>query len=86
MINGLPSVMTTQGRPVIPVPTADDVHRYYQAHETVVLVIQVMTVEQSRAGIVGDEIDLDSAESRHIDGICHHARRGLFAHQEISKE
>jgi hypothetical protein len=33
----------------------------HQAHEPFVLVILMMTMEQSRAWIVGDEIDLDSS-------------------------
>jgi hypothetical protein len=40
----------------------------------------MVTVEQRRPGIVGDEIDLDRAEPRHVDGIFHHARRRLVAH------
>jgi hypothetical protein len=43
-------------------------------------VILMMTVKQCRARIGGDEIDLDGAESRHIDGIFHHARGRLFAY------
>src|ERR1700729_3241296 len=40
----------------------------------------MMTMEQRRAWIVGDEVDLNSAESRHVDRILDYACGGLFAH------
>jgi hypothetical protein len=35
--------------------------------------ILMMTMEQRKPSIVGDEIDLDSAESRHVDRVFHAA-------------
>src|ERR1700730_13046713 len=40
----------------------------------------MMTVEQRRSGIVGDEINLDRAEPRHVDRVFHHTRGRLVAY------
>ena len=40
----------------------------------------MMAVEQRKSRIIGDEIDLDGAESRHIDRVFHHARGRLVAY------
>ena len=45
----------------------------HQAHETFILVILMMAVQQCWPWIVGDEVDLDRAEPRHIDRVFHHA-------------
>ena len=52
----------------------------HQTHEAFVLVILVVAMEQRRPGIIGDEIDLDRTEARHVDRILHHARGRLVAH------
>ena len=44
-----------------------------------ILMILVMTVEQRRSWIIGDEIDLDCAVPGHIDRVFHHARGRLVA-------
>jgi hypothetical protein len=51
----------------------------HEAHEPLVLVILVVAVEQRRSRIVGDEVDLDRAEPRHVDSIFHHPGCGLVA-------
>src|SRR5437660_10764156 len=40
----------------------------------------MMAVEQRGSWIVGDEIDLDRAEPRHVDRVLHHARGRLVTH------
>jgi hypothetical protein len=42
--------------------------------------ILMMTMPQRRPRILSDEIDLDRAESRHVDRILDHARRRLVAY------
>jgi hypothetical protein len=51
----------------------------HQAHESLVLMILVMAVEQRRSRIVGDEVDLDRAIPRHVDSIFHYAGCSLVA-------
>ena len=46
----------------------------------------MMAVEQRQSWIIGDEIDLDGAESRHIDRVFHHARGRLVAHLVQSQD
>jgi hypothetical protein len=45
----------------------------HHTHEPLILMILVVAVKQRQSRIVGHEIDLDRAESRHIDRIFHHA-------------
>ena len=51
----------------------------HQTHETFVLVILVMAVQQRRPWIVGDEIDLYRTKASHIDRVLHYACRGFVA-------
>src|SRR6266511_2506375 len=51
----------------------------HQAHEPLVLVILMVAVEQRRPRVIRNEIDLDRAEARHVDGIFQHAGGRLVA-------
>ena len=51
----------------------------HHTHEPLILMILVVAVKQRQSRIVGHEIDLDRAESRHIDRIFHHACGRLVA-------
>src|SRR3954465_9511087 len=52
----------------------------HQAHKALVLVILMMAMEQCGPRMVGDEVNLDGAESRHIDRILDDAGSSLFTY------
>src|SRR5262245_44925089 len=43
----------------------------HHLHESFVLVVLMMTMKQRRARVVGDDINLDAAEPRHVDRSLH---------------
>ena len=57
----------------------------HHPHESFILMILVVAVKQRQSRIVGDKIDLDRAESRHVDGVFHHACRRLMPTLVTSK-
>ena len=46
--------------------------------------ILMITMQQRRSRIIGDEIDLHGAEARHVDRIRHHPRGRLVAVTSIA--
>jgi hypothetical protein len=43
-----------------------------QSHETFVLVVLVVAVEERRAGVIGDKINFRCGEARHVQRVLHH--------------
>jgi hypothetical protein len=43
-----------------------------QSHETFVLMVLVVAVEERRAGVIGDKINFRCGEARHVQRVLHH--------------
>jgi hypothetical protein len=42
-----------------------------QAHETFILMILMMAMEQRQAGVIGNEVDLCGREPNHVQSVLH---------------